>query len=131
MQRHFVYAMACMLGCVAIVLLPRVHVLFMGATPQAPKSLAEAVDVINDLGLFHRYDGDSRIGRLLVSEREPLPDVPRLNNPSHPSWVGTVAIYRNGESMLHNYDPDCSVFWGSHFIYGDPKLIEKLTGHRP
>jgi hypothetical protein len=131
MQRHLFYAMACALGGVAIALLPTMQAHLMEATPGTPKSLAEAVDISDDLGLFHRFEGVPTTRCLLVSENEPLPDGPRLHNPSHPSWIGTVAIYGDGERMVLNYDPNCSVHWGSLFIYGDPQLIEKLTGHRP
>jgi hypothetical protein len=131
MQRHLFYATACALGCIAMALLPTVHELLLGAPPQAPKSLADAVEVANDLGLFHRYDGGLGTECLIVSESEPLPVGHRLNDPSHPSWIGTVAIYGQGERMLWNFDPTCSGVWGSLFLYGDPKLIEKLRNRRP
>ena len=136
MQRHFYFAMVCALSAAALALLLAARVLRSDVERRAPESLAEAIEVADALGLFHRHEG-SALGTwcLVVSERE-LPCTsfqgPRMNNPRHPFWIGTVAIYDSAHAMVegNNYDPACSVVWGSRFVYGDPNLIEILTGHR-
>jgi hypothetical protein len=135
MQRHFFVTMVCMLGAVALALPLSVRALLTNAARRAPESLAEAVEVAEDLGLYHRYDGPSAGARCVVVSEMELPHTPgqnqRMNNPSHPFWIGTVAIYGDARMMLINYNPSCSVVWGTLFVYGDPDLIEKLTGRRP
>jgi len=136
MHRHGYFTMICLLGAAAIGLPLSVRALLTDTAARAPESLTETVDVVSELGLYHRFDGPSSGNWCLIVSERALPDSPeqspRINNPSHPFWIGTVAIYRNGQQrMSYNYDPACSVVWGTLFVYGDPDLIEKLSGHRP
>ena len=52
----------------------------------------------------------------------------RVNDPHHIGWIGTLIIRNNWERCMPNYDPDSSGVWGELFVYGDPRLIRKLTG---
>jgi hypothetical protein len=134
MQRHFIFALVCTMGASALALPVAVRALVTDAERRAPESLSEAIEVADTVGLFHRNDGIACRENwcLLVSETEMPCGWPRLNNPSHPFWIGTVAIYSDMQSLLEaNYDPACSIVWGRRFVYGDPNLIEKLTGRRP
>jgi hypothetical protein len=133
MQRSLMFAMVCTLSASAVALPVALRALRTDAERRAPESLDEAIEVADTLGLFYRYDGGGA-SCLLVSERG-LPDPaigPRMNNASHPFWIGTVAIYTGAQSMWQaNYDPTCSLVWGNLFVYGDPDLIKTLTGRRP
>jgi hypothetical protein len=55
----------------------------------------------------------------------------RLHVPRHACWTGTIVVYQPARYMLPNYDPYYSIYWGELFVYGDPVLIERLTGIRP
>ncbi len=99
-----------------------------------PQSLAEATEIAAARGLSYSYDGPPG-GCLIVSEG-PVPPrdlglFPRINNPAHPSWIGMVAIYTDPAVIIWNYDPTCTAAWGKLCVYGDPLVIEKLTGRRP
>jgi hypothetical protein len=134
MKRHFVFAMICALG--AVVLVPPLarRALLTDTTRRDPKSLSEVVEIADELGLFHCYDGAPYSTCLIISERELCSvhwEGPRMNNPRHDFWIGTVAIYSDAQQMWPSYDPTCSVVWGSMFVYGAPDLIERITGRRP
>jgi hypothetical protein len=134
MRRHCFFAMICALGAMVLALPLGLRTLLTDAPRRAPASLTEVVEIASELGLFHCYDGAPNSNCLVVSESELSPALwegPRMNNPSHRFWIGTVAIYADGPNMLCNYDPTCSVVWGTLLVYGDPALIEKLTGRRP
>jgi hypothetical protein len=100
-----------------------------------PQSLAEVQAIAQKLGLHCRSDrADGTVGfRLLVSE-EPLP-LERANlltfgsreeSPNgRANWLGVVAVY---QTLV--FDTDLAVPWGKVFLYGDPPLIEKLTGQK-
>ena len=101
-----------------------------------PQTLAELIAIAEARGLYYGSDQrmDGPIGRLVISEtpvtRNRAGRV-RINAPLHPCWINTVAVYFPVGQMMTNYDPQCSVIWGNMFVYGDPALIELLTGLRP
>jgi hypothetical protein len=134
MQRHLFVPLVCALAGVAVALPLTMGALRTDAGRRAPESLAEVAEVAVELGLFYRYDGPAAQCCLIISATEmptTSPPAPRMNNPTHPFWFGTVAIYTRASAMLANYDPACSLVWGTLFVYGDPDLIAKLTGRRP
>jgi hypothetical protein len=101
-----------------------------------PQTLEAAVAAAEAQGLYHNTDQGTSgpIGRLIVSDRQVTRERARcvhVNDPDHVCWVGTVAIYYPAHTMVDNYDPQCSVYWGNLFVYGDPAIIEQLTGIRP
>ena len=71
--------------------------------------------------------------RLLISEA-PLP-LERANllmfgsreeSPKgRANWLGVVAVY---QTLV--FETDLAVPWGKFYLYGDPPLIEKLTGQK-
>lgn len=100
-----------------------------------PQSLEEAEAIAKKLGLHCRSDrADGQIGfRLLVSEK-PL-SLERANllqfggredsKKGRDNWLGVVAVYQWWNFQTHGV-----VAWGKVFLYGDPPLIEKLTGQK-
>jgi hypothetical protein len=101
----------------------------------APQTLEAAITVADARGLFHNTDQSTGgpIGRLIVSDRQVTRErasYVRMNDPDHVCWVGTVAVYYPAHQMVDNYDAQHSVFWGNLFVYGDPAIIEQLTGLR-
>jgi hypothetical protein len=99
----------------------------------SPQSFEEVAKIAKKLGLHCRSDrGNGEAGlRLLISEG-PLPrerdhllrfgsreesEKGRLN------WLGVAAVYHPW-----NFDSDLATPWGRFFVYGDPDMIEKLTG---
>jgi hypothetical protein len=123
--------------------------LFLGATgvllfgnrlveprPTNPQSFADVCPLVEKMGLNFRGDRqDGGIGfRILISET-PL-TVERANllclggreqtSKGHNDWRGVVAAYH-----AWDYDTDLVVPWGKIVLYGDPALIQKLTGRQP
>ncbi len=101
-----------------------------------PQSLGDALAIADALGFYHGTDDARNVPttRIVVSDFPVTRDRAgrlRVNVPHHPCWHGTVAVFRGPQQMYGNYDPHCSVFWGDLFVYGDPVLIERLTGIRP
>lgn len=98
--------------------------------PVGPRTMDEVAAAAEQLGLFLVHDGTAG-GRVLLSE-QPLTRERAatmwLHSPHHPRWIGTVAVYLGWRGMMGNYDPACSAVWGEFFLYGDPALIERLTG---
>jgi hypothetical protein len=100
-----------------------------------PQSLEEVQAIAKKLGLHCRSDrADGGPGfRLLVSEA-PL-SIERANllcfggreesAKGTATWLGAVAVYQSW-----NFETDLVVPWGKLFLYGDPLLIEKLTGQK-
>ena len=100
-----------------------------------PQSLEEVQAIAKKLGLHCRSDrADGGMGfRLLVSEA-PL-SLERANllrfggreesAKGRANWLGVVAVYQTW-----NFETDLVVPWGKLFLYGDPPLIEKLTGQK-
>jgi hypothetical protein len=129
MKRHFVFAMICALSAVVLVLSSTCRALLTDTTRRDPRTLAEAAQVAEQLSLFCRVDGVEG-GRLIVSET-PLTQKrcaeARLD-PRYSGWRGTIAVYPNWQTMMPMYDPMCSAVWGELFLYGDPRLIAKVTG---
>jgi len=98
---------------------------------RGPHTLQDAGRIAESLGLFHRSDTAEGVPtcRLIVSET-PLTferaGAIVLREPTHPSLLGTVAVYSGAHAMGMNYDPTCSAIWGDLFVYGDPAVILKL-----
>jgi hypothetical protein len=100
-----------------------------------PQSLEEVQAIAKKLGLHCRSDrADGGIGfRLLVSEA-PL-SLERANllrfggreesAKGRANWLRVVAVYQTW-----NFETDLVMPWGKLFLYGDPPLIEKLTGQK-
>lgn len=107
------------------------------AEPTKPQTLGEVMGIARKLGLHCRSErADGEIGiRLLVSEA-PLP-LERANllcfggreksNKGRSDWVGVVAVYKPGLVIV---DSDPVMQWGNLLVYGDPTLMEKLTGNK-
>jgi hypothetical protein len=134
MQRHIWFATVLTLGAAALALPLACRAPVTDETPCGPKSLDEVVQIAHELKLYHRYVGGPGSCCVVVTAKEPhrvLWEGPRLNNPRHQFWNGTVAIYTLAHQMWGNYDPACSLVWGDLFVYGDPDVIEMLTGRRP
>ena len=98
----------------------------------APHSFDTLTAAAQASGLYCAAIEASAVGSRMVISRTPLTrdevnDL-RINTPSHPCWIGTVACYSHSETMAANFDPKCSAVWGGFFLYGDPQLIEALTG---
>jgi len=100
-----------------------------------PQTMEEVQTIAQKLGLHCRSDrADGAVGfRLLISEA-PL-SLERANllrfgsreesDQGRTHWLGVVAVYQTW-----NFDSDLVVPWGKVFVYGDPPLIEKLTGQK-
>jgi hypothetical protein len=103
--------------------------------PSGPQEIEEVIAVTRNLGLHYRSDRLDGVidGRLIVSELpltwERAARLSACRMPEHPDWIGTVAVYRTtvGSPTFDGYT-DRSVTWGSFLLYGDPSLIERLTG---
>jgi hypothetical protein len=111
-------------------------VLWWKARPDGPRTIQEAVAIARQKGLC--CVGDCKDG--CTNNHAVVSAVPltweqanslRTNNPLGSEWVGAVRIYPRWRGMMDNYDPRCSVVWGELFVYGDPQLIEELTGRLP
>jgi hypothetical protein len=101
-----------------------------------PRTFDDVIAIAEPFGLYYASDDIGGIpkGRLVLSRLPLTCDRAarvRINVPQHPCWIGTVAVYTTAAQMAPNYDPTCSVFWGEMFVYGDPALVELLTGIRP
>lgn len=107
-----------------------------GPRQDGPQTLADAGRLAAGQGLYV-INGDQRDGsavrRLVVSER-PLnwerANLLRFGNPHHPCWDGTVAVCFPAGEYLEDVDVDCAAIWGRTLLYGDPGLIDRLTGRR-
>lgn len=101
-----------------------------------PEMLEDAAEIAGAQGLYCASDsvGGFLSTRLVVSET-PLSwhrAARTVLDPKHPSMAGTVAVYYKRPGMVEcNYDPSCSAVWGELFVFGDPRLIHKLTGVLP
>jgi hypothetical protein len=105
-----------------------------GVRRSHPQTLYDAVEIAEALGLYHCSDAlAGRLNsRVIISELpltwERAAGTPL--HPDHPCLVWTVAVYYdpNRQWADANYVPAYSAIWGDLFIFGDPRLIEKLTG---
>src|SRR5260370_40233383 len=101
-----------------------------------PQTIHEAGVIAHSKDLYCISDEPGGIPRciLVVSElpltREEAGGL-RMNWPTHPDWRGVVKIYGDRRMVLWNHDQTCSVVWGELFVYGDPAVIQKLTGMLP
>ena len=101
-----------------------------------PQTIHEARVIAHSKDLYCISDEPGGIPRciLVVSElpltREEAGGL-RMNWPTHPDWRGVVKIYGDRRMVLWNHDQTCSVVWGELFVYGDPAVIQKLTGMLP
>lgn len=103
---------------------------------RVPDSLAEVVEQAELQGLYWRSDAadGSLQYRLVVSDR-PL-DFERVNNlrfgmPFDSCWDGIVAISYPSRAWAIEFrlcEPSRSARWGKMFVFGDPAIIERLTG---
>jgi hypothetical protein len=104
-----------------------------GRPSHGPRTIEEAMEVACAHGLYWATDDPSGIptNGVVVSEvpltREAVSKL-RVNDPRHCGWIGTLTIRNNWEKCMPNYDPECSGVWGELFVYGDARLIRKLTG---
>ena len=99
----------------------------------SPQSFEEAKEIAKKIGLHCRSDRkDGALGfRLLVSEAPLPPERDHLlrfgsreeSEKGRLNWLGVVAVYHPW-----NFDSDLATPWGKLFVYGDPAMIEKLTG---
>jgi len=107
----------------------------LGPRSAHPRSFAEVRPLVQKLGLNFRSDRqDGAIGfRILISET-PLTleqaNLLRFNGREHSDkwrtdWRGVVAAYHTW-----NLETDLVVPWGKIVLYGDPALIQKLTGRQ-
>jgi hypothetical protein len=99
-----------------------------------PQTLYDAVEIAEALGLYHSSDAlaGSLNSRVIISEM-PLTWERAAGtslHANHPCLVCTVAVYYDPNRLWANanYVPAYSAIWGDLFIFGDPRLIEKLTG---
>jgi hypothetical protein len=104
----------------------------------SPRTLVEAATAAEARGLYWRSiaeDGSLRTSAIVVSTQpvtwERANSI-RVNHPNNPCWHGTIVVYTCGRQLSMNADPSMSMVWGELFLYGDPRVIEKLTGrHLP
>jgi hypothetical protein len=115
------------LGAVALLLFANHR---SGTRPADPQSMAEVRALVEKLGLNCRSDRqDGAVGfRLLISEAPLSLEKANLLRFSEreldlADWHGVVAAYHP-----LNFDSDLVVPWGKVVLYGDPALIQKLTG---
>jgi hypothetical protein len=128
-----------MIGCVAAttLLLALCHSLSPGRNaPAGPKSLHEAAQIANALGLHHRSDiFNGEVTCRLIISTTPLTferaNCMHIGDPDHPCWHGTVAVCAAWKDYRYLADPDHGVVWGEVFLYGDPALIRLLTAAAP
>ena len=120
----------CLIGLAALSLGLRVP----DADRASPRTLVEAATAAEARGLCWRstaQDGSLNAGSIVVSTRpvtwEHTNGI-RVNDAKHSCWHETIVIYSSGAQLLMNSDPSVSMVWGELFVYGDPRLIEKLTG---
>jgi hypothetical protein len=99
-----------------------------------PQTMCDAVEIAETLGLYHCSDalGGHLYARVIISELplswERAAGISLRCN--HPCLLGAVAVYYDPHRHWANanYVPGYSAIWGDLFIFGDPWLIEKLTG---
>ncbi len=101
-----------------------------------PRTLAEVATLVERRGLYWAAENSFGLeGNRLVISTLPI-TVERasnlhVNDPSYSRWHGTLIVDLRFLAMMCNYDPAWSVVWGDLFVYGDPELIEDLTGLHP
>jgi hypothetical protein len=100
-------------------------------TPER-RSLADLMAVAEKQGLHWAQDGRGDGIRRVVVSVQPI-DSAAETIPFGAGGLrqGVVACYAPRDRMGYNYDPAASVLWGDVFVWGDPSLIERLTGLRP
>jgi len=104
-----------------------------------PRRLAEVFAFAKALHLNCESDPPNvwPVSRVILSQRNDIPKfLPRLNLPesNFSSWKDTVGIYKEDASDLSMFQtnlnpvhPDRYAQWGRLFVYGDPRLIRKLS----
>jgi hypothetical protein len=112
-----------------------IRLLWSENTPREPQTIDEAVSLARAMGLYAIHDGgEPTTGKNIIVSETPLTWEEAggvcVSRPINPYWIGKVRIYTGWQAMMPNYDPRCSVVWGELFVYGDPQLVERLTGRR-
>jgi hypothetical protein len=102
-----------------------------GSNASSPQRIEEVIQIARELGLYcrgDREDGQMQM-RLLVSEASiPWERVNRLvvGRNEQTDWAGTVAVIQGRRAfplVAHHLTS-----WGNFRLYGDPALIQRLTG---
>ena len=101
-----------------------------------PQTLEEAIALASSQGLCCLRDNPPAPAGLAVTVSEqPLTWEEAnglwLHDPDRGRWRGAVRVFVARGICATNFDPACSALWGKMFVYGDPAVIEKLTGKRP
>jgi hypothetical protein len=97
--------------------------------------MEQVIAIVQKLGLHYRSDRhDGAIeSRLIVSTVpvtvEQAGFLSPARRPEHPEWIGTVAVYRRGHAVTFFPQAHQAMVWGSFFLYGDPSLVKRLSGH--
>jgi hypothetical protein len=101
------------------------------ATHPTPRKVEEVQAIARQLGLYERGECPDGRGdmRLIISET-PL-NWERVNSlvmgrKQQSDWVGTVAVILQVREFPPLADP--MIPWGNFLLYGDPALIQRLTG---
>jgi hypothetical protein len=100
-----------------------------------PDSMEEVLLAVQERGLYCRSDrGDGVVTHRLIISDQPVSlyraNLIRFGDPQHYCWYRLAAVTWPARSNLGNYDPDYSVIWGDMLVYGDPVILQKLTGQR-
>src|SRR5438067_10857353 len=99
--------------------------------PSSPRQYEEVMQIPQQLGLHYRGDcEDGRVQMRLLLSESPL-TWERANGlvigrGEQSDWLGTVAIMQSVREFPPLTKPMTP--WGNFLLYGDPALINKLTG---
>jgi hypothetical protein len=106
-----------------------------GPVATGPRTLEEAASLAKERGLFWRSgtkDGSLPASAIVVGTRpvtwERANGIRFNDGPHHPCWQDTVIVYSGWRGFAAGADPFVSLVWGELFVYGDRRVIEKLTG---
>jgi hypothetical protein len=121
----------CVIGLAALSLRPWTQ----DPDSTGPRTLQEAAALAEERGLFWRSgtnDGSLPACAIVVGTRpvtwERANGIRFHDGPRHPCWQDTAIVYSGWRDFLAGADPTASLVWGELFVYGDRRVIEKLTG---
>jgi len=90
-----------------------------------PQTMEEVQTIAQKLGLHCRSDRADEVPLSLERANLLRFGSREESDQGRTHWLGVVAVYQTW-----NFDSDLVVPWGKVFVYGDPPLIEKLTGQK-
>jgi hypothetical protein len=106
------------------------------AEERGPRTFEEVARIAAARSLCCRSDrpGGVHFTRLVVS-RTPLSleetNLLSFGDPTRPCWRGKVAVCYPRRQYLDHLEPGHAAVWGEMLLFGDPAVIEQLTGRRP